>query len=272
MKFSWVVLALLGSVSAASAADMLPASAPLSRAPLAPVYYDWSGFYVGVSVGGRWSDDQWTTTAVSSFLIAPDPSSAVAKFDPGGVRAGGYLGYNWQVSDWVFGIEGDAAWANNKTTLAGIPGTFGPLFGLGPLAFDSARVKEGADGSLRLRAGYLVSPNWLFYSTGGVAFQQVSVNASCAGSLFNASFCSAVRDETASSTRVGWTVGAGVEVSFSPNWLLRGEYRYADYGTLNHDFFAGTITDDVTANVRFHTNTATVGIAYKFGGPVIAKY
>lgn len=28
----------------------------------------------------------------------------------------------------------------------------------------------------------------------------------------------------------GWTVGAGVEYMFAPNWSLKGEYMYADYG------------------------------------------
>jgi outer membrane immunogenic protein len=262
-------------LGAASAADM-----PLKARPM-PVAidpgYNWTGFYVGASLGGRWSDDDWTTTATGLPLGPPDPFSPTAKFHPSGVRAGGYAGYNWQVSpNWVFGIEGDAAWADNKTTVRGIPGTYGAGgFGGGPLAatlaLDSTRVREGADGSLRLRAGYLVSPSWLLYVTGGVAFQEVSMNASCLGSATNASWCIAVRDETASSTRVGWTVGGGAEVMISPNWLLRGEYRYADYGNLSHTFFAGTV-DQVVANTRFHTNTATIGIAYKFGGPVVARY
>jgi outer membrane immunogenic protein len=243
---------------------------------VAPVY-NWTGFYVGASLGGRWSDDDWTTTATGLPLGPADPFSPTAKFHPSGVRAGGYVGYNWQVSpSWVFGLEGDAAWADNSKTVRGIPGTFGPNgFGGGPLAatlaLDSTRVREGADGSIRVRAGYLISPTWLLYATGGVAFQEVSMNAACLGSANNASWCIAVRNETASSTRVGWTVGGGAEVMLSSNWLLRGEYRYSDFGTLSHLFFATTV-DQVLASTRFHTNTATIGIAYKFGGPVVARY
>ena len=273
---------LLAGIAAAAlygapafAADM-PVKAP--PPPPAPVS-SWTGLYVGGSIGGRWSDDTWTTTGINAgpgVLGPPDPFANPAKFRPSGVRVGGYIGYNWQISpQWVLGIEGDAAWADNKTTVAGIPGTYG-LSGLGVpvaggLTFDSARVSDGADGSLRLRAGYLVTPNWLLYGTGGVAFQQVSMNASCLGSTVNNSWCIAVRNETASSILTGWTVGAGVEVRISPNWFLRGEYRYADYGNLSHTFFAGTI-DTVAMNTRFHTNTATLGIAYKFGGPVASKY
>jgi outer membrane immunogenic protein len=278
MKKILIAAASLVALTApALAADMAPAPAYTKGPVMVAPIYNWTGFYVGASIGGRWSDDNWTTTAVGLPFDSPDPFSPTAKFNPSGVRAGGYAGYNWQVSpNWVFGIEGDAAWADNKTTVRGIPGTYGAGgFNGGPLsatlALDSTRVGEGADGSLRLRAGYLVSPSWLLYATGGVEFQEVSMNASCLGNGTNASWCVAVRDETASATRVGWTVGGGAEVMISPGWLLRGEYRYADYGNLTHTFFAGT-EDQVAATTRFHTNTATIGIAYKFGGPVVARY
>ena len=35
-------------------------------------------------------------------------------------------------------------------------------------------------------------------------------------------------------TLVGWTIGGGIEAALTRNWLLRGEYRYADYGTQSY--------------------------------------
>jgi len=52
----------------------------------------------------------------------------------------------------------------------------------------------------------------------------------------------------------------------APNWLLRGEYRYADYGNLNFVQLQGPVinADAFTASVKYRTHTALVGLAYKF--------
>ena len=284
MKNSRLILSAAIAVSvilgngAASAAD-LPARVYPKALVTAESAYNWTGFYVGGSIGGRWLDGNWTTTAFGDTLGPADPFSPTAKFDPSGIRVGGYVGYNWQISpSWVFGLEGDGGWADTRKTVGGIPGTYGPNgFGNGPLAetraLDSVSVKAGADGSIRGRVGYIISPNWLLYGTGGVAFQDTSVNASCTGTQINASWCGAVRNEAVSQTRIGWTVGVGAEFMLSGSWLLRGEYRYSDFGTLTHLFFAtAPAGDQVLATARFHSNIATVGIAYKFGGPVVARY
>ena len=140
-------------------------------------------------------------------------------------RIGGYIGYNWQIAPlWVVGLEADAAWARNNKTLAGISGTFGSGgqgVDFGATAFDSSNVKLGWDGSVRGRVGFLITPTWLLYATGGVAWQQADINASCDGSLFNSSWCIAVRNETLSKTKAGWTIGGGVETLLWNNWLLR---------------------------------------------------
>jgi outer membrane immunogenic protein len=90
----------------------------------------WSGLYVGGSLGGRWSDTFWSTEAIGAPLGPPDPTTTPASFSSSSFRAGGFIGYNWQFTALVIGLEGDAAWGRNRKTLAGIPGTFGPS-GLG---------------------------------------------------------------------------------------------------------------------------------------------
>ncbi len=80
-----------------------------------------------------------------------------------------------------------------------------------------------------------------------------------------------------SDTRVGWTVGAGVEFMVASNWLVRGEYRYADYGRYNFTLFpnpgaCGVACDTVSGNVKLQTHSAMIGVAYKFGGPMVARY
>ena len=73
-----------------------------------PPAYTWSGFYLGVNGGGAWGSSSWTTTS---------------GFDTSGGFVGGTIGYNYQVEQAVFGIEGDIDWAdiNGSTSVAGCP-------------------------------------------------------------------------------------------------------------------------------------------------------
>ena len=118
-------------------------------------------------------------------------------------------------------------------------------------------------------------PTILIYATGGAAFQDVKANATCTLLVPpTAGFCGvANHTETVSTTRVGWTVGAGLEALLGANWTGRLEYRFADFGTFNHTFFATTPADQVIAGIKVNTHTVAVGLAYKFGEvPVIARF
>jgi len=267
-------VAIIAFTQIATAADHLPIKAPFFE-PSGVVADSWTGFYVGGALGWQWANSTWTTAAIGDPLGPPDPTANAATFKTSAFRAGGYIGYNAQMGPWVVGVEADAAWAQRTATQAGIPGTYGTGgqgVDLGALATDSASVKPKWDGSVRLRMGYLVAPTWLFYATGGFAWQQLDINATCNGSLFNSSWCVTVRNETASIMANGWTVGGGIETLLGHNWLLRAEYRYADYGNVSHSFFETTDScaflsgncDQVDMKLKLRTNTATVGLAYKF--------
>lgn len=253
----------VGLLGSAGAADL--SSRPLYQ-PISAT--NWTGLYAGASLGGRWSDVTWSTNAIGDPLGPPDPTTAPASFDSSSFRAGGYLGYNWQVAPlWVVGLEADGAWGQNKKTLAGIPGTFGSGgqgVDFGAQAFDSAESNLGWDASVRGRVGYLITPTWLVYATAGAAWQQVDLNASCNGSFFNSSWCVAVRNETVSKILTGWTVGGGIETQLWNHWLLRAEYRYADYGNFAHTFFNDSGIDEVAVTASVKTHTGSIGIAYKF--------
>ena len=226
----------------------------------------WSGAYAGVSLGARWSDVGWSTTGTSdaSGAIVPGQVSSDANmsFDSTTFRAGGYFGYNFQVSPaWIIGVEGDAAWGRSRTTNAGIPGTGVLGIGSGRLAVDTSSAQTNWDASLRARLDYLITPGWLLYTTGGIAFQDFKVSASCSGTL--PSWCSAPSTNSFSTVRVGWTIGGGLETLIDRQWLARIEYRYADFGHDNLEFFAGSI-DAVTVQMKLQTHTALIGIARKF--------
>jgi outer membrane immunogenic protein len=216
--------------------------------------------YAGLSLGARWSDTAWTTTGLGSPPLAPAFPNP-ASFDASTARVGGYGGAMWRIApSWVIGLEGDFAWGDSRRTVAAIPGSCCGGF---------AGVKQGWDGSVRGRFGYLLDPAWLLYATGGVGWQGLEVDASCSAKT---SFCSSTHAESASTTQTGWTLGAGIEVMLRHNWLVRLEYRFADFGRLDHTFFVSLPADRVFMSESLKTQTLLVGLAYKLGSvtPAIA--
>ena len=70
------------------------------------------------------------------------------------------------------------------------------------------------------RAGFLATPNTLLYGLGGWTFGHFDVDQLAFGLGRIDSFDSD-----------GPTVGGGIEQKLSPNWSLRAEYRYTNFGT-----------------------------------------
>jgi outer membrane immunogenic protein len=140
--------ALMMASIAAHAAD-LPRS---YKAPayVAPVYANWTGFYVGLNAGYGFGKSDWDFAAVS-----PSPKGFV-----GGVT----LGYNFQTGLWLWGIEGDIAYSDMKGSADCYLGT--------------CETKNSWLGTGRGRFGYAGWNNWLPYLTGGAAFGDVKATSS----------------------------------------------------------------------------------------------
>ena len=124
-------------------------------------------------------------------------------------------------------------------------------------------------GTVRGRIGYLADPKLLLYVTGGLAYGDVESSAVIgnAGTAFS----------SVSNTHVGYTVGAGIEGVIGGNWTARLEYLYVDLGTVNGSFLTtigglggGVLSSNYSS--RITDNILRVGVNYKFGGPVVAKY
>lgn len=235
------------------AADM-PVAPRYTKAP--PVAMDlWTGAYIGVSLGGRWTTESWQTTG----------TFGAKDYESSSVRAGIYGGYNWQVRpDWIVGIEADIAWANNHASLSSIPG----MTGAGRTG--TSELKDIGDGGIRARLGYLVAPDLMVFATGGVSWIQSEVNATSITTTRISNYCApdtivTTRGaDSSSSTQTGWTLGGGIEKVVAANWLLRGEYRYSSYGSQKVTLMQGA--QRITADLGSHsTQTAMIGIAYQFG-------
>ena len=140
----------------------------------------WTGWYLGGSAGARFNKDTWTGTG---FEIPALPALLSGRdnphdFNSTSARFGHYGGYTWRVQQmWVVGLEADIAWTNSrKTSASGIPG-------LVTATTDSVGVKDGWDGGLRARLGYLITPSTLLFGTGGVSWMNSEASVSCGGTI-----------------------------------------------------------------------------------------
>jgi outer membrane immunogenic protein len=237
--------------------------------------FSWTGFYVGLSAGGRWSNVTWTTLSVTPAPgLPPDPTTTPVNFNNKTGTVGAYFGYDWQIApQWVWGLQADFDWGNSSKRNGGVPGTFGTSGLYAPpaaAAVDSSWVTERWDASVRARLGFLVASPWLIYANAGVGMQSIEVGASCAGGgppPPGPSWCTIPRYESVRYARTSWTFGGGTEVALSHSLFARVEYRYTYYGYIDYTFFTippSATGDDVQTSVKLRTQTIVGGIAYKF--------
>ena len=222
-----------------------------------PCAEPFAGAYLGVGVGyGRQK-------------VEVDNATINAKFsdESAGATVGGYLGYNWQRCDHVFGIETDLNYLGASPTAfdreppgpSGLPET------------TSLESRMDWFGTLRARAGFVVHEDLLFYATGGLAYSRVKQTlfddcVGCGNSALNLGpFFQSDRD-----TKFGWTVGGGAEFLHDSNWRLRAEALYVDLGDNSRTYLVvvpgvGTGVAATKWNDQFWL--ARLGLTYAFDAP-----
>jgi outer membrane immunogenic protein len=262
---------------------------PINKAPPA-IATSWIGFYFGLGVGARSTLADATVTSGTAIFAGGPPNDlffgcgTIAPCVTGeplngtSARINPYLGYNWQIAArWVVGIEGDFGWGSRTTTLSGMSYPGPPSF-VTTNPNDSFGIKTTWDASARGRVGYLLDPAIMVYATGGAAWLHVEASSVCDATLAF-SHCGpplplAPGTITHVTTKTGWTLGGGLEAAFWGNWILRAEYRYADFGTISNTDSPtrsdGGLTEVISYDLRVKTHTATFGVAYKFGDPIVA--
>jgi outer membrane immunogenic protein len=236
----------VGAVATASAADMAVKARPLPPVPV----YSWTGCYIGVQGGGKWGTNR-VNYEQNVLAIAPG-TRAAADYDNNGWLVGGTVGCNYQTGNWVFGIEGDGAWA--EANGEAIETAF-PAFRI--------RTEENWLATIRGRVGYAFAPQVLVYVTGGGAFSGVTLRNYVPGS--------ALLNVSQENTLSGWTVGGGFEYGFTPNWSVKVEGLYIEYQRSNYFRFNDPVAGATMSN-RLTEGVARVGLNYRFGGPVVARY
>jgi outer membrane immunogenic protein len=232
----------LGMAAPALAADL--AARPYTKAPapyVAPIY-DWSGFYIGAN--GGWGESH----SCVDFLNAVGVAVAEGCGSRSGGLIGGQLGYRWQASQWVFGLEAQGDWADlSNQRLSLVDPTF------------STRTKTSGIGLFTGQIGYAWNASLLYFKGGAaVTDNRFSILNTASG----------VELVAASATRWGGTVGVGWEYGFAPNWSAGIEYDHLFMGNANNSFTATDprLVSFVSDRVRQDVDMLTLRINYRFGG------
>ncbi len=210
-------LAVVTMMGAANAADLprrhtMPTKAPMYEAP-----YNWTGFYIGVNGGGGFGHSDWDAFGTGS--------------NTSGGLAGGTIGYNYQMGQVVFGLEGDGDWSD--------------LRGSGVCGGLSCETRNDWLATARGRIGYSFG-RVMPYVTGGGAFGDIKSSLAGFGSQ--------------TTTQAGWTLGGGAEIAIAGPWTAKIEYLYVDLGKMDCNAAACSVPTDVS----FTSNIVRAGINYRF--------
>jgi outer membrane immunogenic protein len=233
-------LAALGVVTSANAADLpLYTKAPALAQPL----YDWSGFYIGAFGGGGYGNHN-----LNNALGPAGRANFTVNYSATGGLGGGEVGYNIQSGAYVFGVEADLAWAEIKGDDA---------FALG--SNDATRLQYA--GTLRGRSGFTID-RFLMFFTGGWAY----------GDLRHTNTDPVLGIDQFAAHRNGLTGGGGIAYALTDNLIGKVEYRYYDFGSYSRAGAPLTPNGQLPYSVNNTYSLVTVGLDFKFGGPVVARY
>ena len=243
-----VSLGMLTLVSPALGADLpVYTKAPAIATPV----YDWSGFYVGVFGGGGFGNHNVNNALGSSSTF----TNFTANYSSQGGLAGGEAGFNWQSGNYVLGIEADGFWS-------GIKGSDAAAINAGSFAItsvDEDNLRWG--GTLRARGGFTID-RWLMFFTGGWAF----------GDLVHTNTDPVFGVDRFTVHANGLTAGAGFAYALTNNVIGKFEYRYYNFNGYNRPGTPFTPNGQLPYTTESTYSVVTIGLDYKFGGPVVAKY
>jgi outer membrane immunogenic protein len=215
--------ALLASVATSAFASDLPShKAPPAMAPVYAPPFSWTGFYVGVNGGyGAGNFNHFGSTVFG---------------DPSGGLVGGTVGYNYQINQFVVGLESDLDWADIQKSQTFVNGS-------------TSKATLDSLGHVLGRLGFAYD-RALFYVAGGYAGGNVN------GSFNDVPLGLALSN---SGWQNGYAIGAGIEYAVTNNISVKAQYLYSQLG--DKTYFAGT-PDAVKTGLA--VNTFTTGINYKF--------
>jgi outer membrane immunogenic protein len=211
-------------------------------APAPPPECNWTGFYIGLNVGGQFGHSENKDLDDWNGLDKP------WGYSESGFVAGGQVGYNYQWNWLVLGLEADGGYMNLDGR-GDEPGSDGDTFGESNSDFYT---------TIRGRVG-IACHHWLFYATGGGIGVNYEKRVADIGGVL---------DAHDTSFNWGYTAGGGIEYMFGCHWSIKAEYLYF---ALDRETFSGPfIENGVPTNDVFRWQAETAGhivrggLNYKF--------
>src|SRR4051794_29650546 len=199
-------------------------------APPAVFASSWTGCFIGVhGGGGTQSDSQTGMSGAGGF-------------------GGGQAGCNYQIHNFVVGVEAEGAWSNIRTrndTIVLAPG--------GMSSRASETNKSFYDVAMRL--GYTFFDRTLIYTKIGVAWSNQSYNR--------------VTTNPSGTTTANWVtpgllLGEGFEYEITPQWIARIEMDMLFFDATNVTFATTGGSPGFIQTVTSRDVIGKVGLSYKF--------
>jgi outer membrane immunogenic protein len=205
-----------------------------------PAMANWTGVYIGVHTGGAFGDTEITNVSNGSVGEIDFTAGQTIEHEPDGILGGAQIGYNFQMTNWLFGIE-----------LTGAGLDYDEIT-LNPNAPDAELVTSEIEwlATAAARIGWTWQ-DCLFYLKGGYATGDVQIShVDPPGGDANA--------YSTEETHGGWLGGVGFEHQIGDRVSVGIEYNYIDLGEQDHTgVLTGggtTVVNDVDA--QLHTVTA----------------
>lgn len=223
--FSAIALAAaaISSATAAIAADIPGRRGAVAPAPVyspAPPVFTWTGFYLGLNAGYGFSGKNRASYTGDAAYLAQGPNAPQSySLKRSGFLGGAQIGYNIQSGSLVYGVEADANFAGGSNKTATVIATN---------ATGAAKHQLGAFGTLRARAGFLLTDRWLAYGTGGLMVGQTKFSNTLTGTA--GALLGGIWTGSNDKTKAGYVVGAGTEYALTNNITAKLEYMYYDLG------------------------------------------
>jgi outer membrane immunogenic protein len=201
-------------------------------------------------------------SATITFFVPPGQLATSLPLSSGAFIGGGQLGYNWQINPmWVAGFEADFSGTDHLSNKVSLPGSA-----------DASRIMTANEtldwfGTIRGRIGVTPTDRALWYFTGGLAYGHANLSTalSTAPPRIGCAGRNNCQQGAVDATKIGWTIGGGLEWAFADNFSFKTEYLYYDLGTLSHsmtDPFFPAFIFNASADIK--GSIARVGLNYKF--------
>ncbi|AQX19206.1 outer membrane protein [Bartonella sp. WD16.2] len=236
-----------------------------------PSIFSWEGLYFGGQIGGALGKLSISPRVISGKNTVRKKSQMASsdKHNLAGFIGGFYVGSNLRLDNGlILSVDTDIVLSNQKNVQFGKRMIVGDQSALVHNALvnrfghkKSGSVKVGNEvtynttrkekwaGATRIRIGFAAG-RIMPYIAGGIAYTKLQIIP-----WFLVNSANSLNLMAEKKAMIGYTLGAGVNFAISDNVILRGEYRYSDFG--KKKFMENPV------NVSYSTHDLRVGVAYK---------